>query len=420
MTKPLSVGVIIDLPWRANAGGHIKCWERFAEAAVRHPQQVDLTLHLLGDENNGRKLTDNVRYQLHPAKFSSSKLPFLKGVADHTDLARYNTAIVRHLSKHHLIHITHAPFALSNAALRYARQNQKPLCCSIHTDTPGYTEVFTRQIIQRLCGRNAFSRWLLDKRHIAHKRAIAIEKKIIDCWRYCDWIMYSRDADKQTLNQYLPQMQHSHLRRGIDKDKFHPKHAERARLCRHYGIDSNALINLYVGRLDDAKNIETLLQALQQLKDTQQSVHTIFIGSGSRAEDIRQRLADSATLAGSIAQEELPWHYASADVFSFPSPFETYGNVVLEAKASGLPVITANQGGTAQLIAQSGTDGYLLDPYAVDAWRDTLLDLQQNPVLRQQIAQHARQHIEQHWPSWEDVFLQDILPVWQRLYNEEN
>ena len=82
----LRVGVLVDLYWSPTAGGHVKTWERLAATATEAGEEIDLTVHFLGDRNATHPLGPHVRYQIHPPLFSSARLPFLSDMPGHTDL----------------------------------------------------------------------------------------------------------------------------------------------------------------------------------------------------------------------------------------------------------------------------------------------------------------------------------------------
>ena len=114
---------------------------------------------------------------------------------------------------------------------------------------------------------------------------------------------------------------------------------------------------------------------------------------------------DKVTWTGFLKGEQLAETYASSDVFLFPSPTETFGNVVLEALASGLPVIGANCGGVKNLVID-GKTGFLCEPKNLRAFRYHLEKVLTNPELRSTLSIEARKfalHL-----SWEEIFHQLI------------
>jgi glycosyltransferase involved in cell wall biosynthesis len=114
---------------------------------------------------------------------------------------------------------------------------------------------------------------------------------------------------------------------------------------------------LYTGRLVKEKDLEDLIQALHQLRLRGVDFLPVFAGEGPMRNRIEEQIPDSRIL-GFVHGEELSRIYASSDLFVFPSTTETFGNVVLEAFASGIPVVGVDSGGVADLISD-GEDGFI-------------------------------------------------------------
>jgi glycosyltransferase involved in cell wall biosynthesis len=409
----LSVGVLIDLLWREQAGGHVKCWERLAEAARAFPESLDLTVHLLAEQPRTVELAPNARYVLHRPLAGTHKLKFLHGIADHTDLAPLYPGLIPHLRRHNVIHATDSFFALARTARYYARITGRPLVSSIHTNTPAYTRLYAAKVL----GRLRLGRWLLARVDLAERYARGMEKKQARYLAGCDWVLLSAADEAQALAPSLPQQRVSVLRRGIDKQAFHPARRDRARLAREFGIPEDRFMVLFAGRVDDGKSVMTLAQALRGLLDKGMPVHGLFAGEGGRCETIRELLGDAATLPGSLPHRELAWVYASADLFAFPSRIEVFPNVVIEAGAAGLPVLAATQG--ARLcILEPGVDGWLIDDDLPEVWAAAIAALVRDPERGRRMGQAARQRIESGWPSWEQVLAEDLLPVWSQVCRE--
>ena len=127
------------------------------------------------------------------------------------------------------------------------------------------------------------------------------------------------------------------MARGVDTRQFNPARRSTA-LRRSWGAGPNDLVVMYVGRLAAEKNLPAVLQAYSMMRVVQPSAKLVLVGDGPE----RARLArefPQAIFSGIRVREHLATHYASADVFLFPSITETYGNVTVEAMASGLAVI---------------------------------------------------------------------------------
>ena len=115
----LSVGVIVGLFRSPSAGGHVKCWERLAEAATG--EDLDLTVYFLGEERGVVPVAGNVRYVVLEPLLSTASFRFLDKIADHTDLAPIHPGVLGHLRKHQVIHTTDAYFSLAKTAQYFAR-----------------------------------------------------------------------------------------------------------------------------------------------------------------------------------------------------------------------------------------------------------------------------------------------------------
>lgn len=136
--------------------------------------------------------------------------------------------------------------------------------------------------------------------------------------------------------------------RGVDVERFHP--AKRTEiLAERYGVEASEFSFLYVGRVSREKNLHVLTEAYQLLLDQGISARLVVTGDGPYRADMEAALQGSpAVFTGYLGGDELCGVYASADVLVFPSATDTFGNVVLEAQASGIPVIVSDQGGPAE------------------------------------------------------------------------
>ncbi|HZY86673.1 MAG TPA: glycosyltransferase family 1 protein, partial [Gemmataceae bacterium] len=145
--------------------------------------------------------------------------------------------------------------------------------------------------------------------------------------------------------------------RGVDAQAFHPRHRD-PELRRALGVEDGAPLLLYVGRLAAEKNLEALLAAFARLRQGRPRLRLALVGDGPLAEDLRRRQSLGVVLAGVQRGAALSRWYASGDVFAFPSCSETFGNVVLEAQASGLPVVGFDCQGVNERVTP-GRDGLL-------------------------------------------------------------
>ena len=168
-----------------------------------------------------------------------------------------------------------------------------------------------------------------------------------------------------------------------------------------YGITAPLLL-LYVGRIAPEKDISTLSLAMQNLPESIRSqVHWLVVGDWPMMPELRAQAPSNVTFTGYKHGEELAELYASADLFVFPSSTETFGNVVVEAMASGLPVIGANSGGVKDLIIP-GQTGSLLEPRNADAFVQEISNFVNQPEQLLAMGLEARQQALTR--SWKSIF----------------
>ena len=412
---PLSVGVIVDLFQSPSAGGHVKCWERIAEAA--RGSDVDLTVYFLGKEPAVISLAENVRYVHVEPVLDTSSFRFLDGIPGHTDLAPIHLRVLNSLRRHHLLHSTDAFFSLARTAQVLSRWSRRGLVASIHTDMPGYTRLYSKQILRRVFGDGFWGRTLRDRWRWHERLGASMQRRLDRYLHCCDWAMASDSSQLGTVERSVPKGRLSLLRRGIDRDAFHPRHRDRARLESELGIPANRVALLFVGRVDAGKDVLTLARAARILRDRGLPVHMVFAGEGTQTREICELLGDRVTLLGSVPQKELSWLYASSDLFVFPSQIEIFPNVVLEAKASALPVLVSSAGGPAKLVRHPGPaqreDGFVVASNDSYVWAEAIASLLHDPARRRAMGEEARRTIERTWPSWQQVLHEDLLPVWQ-------
>lgn len=417
MEHRLCVGVIVDLFWEPDAGGHVKCWERFAEAAIAEPD-LDLTVYFLGEKKEVITLAPNVRYMTRRPLLDTNRLWFLEKMPDHTDLAPFHPRFVRHWRRLHVLHTTDAYFTLARTALKFARWTGRPLVNSIHTDTPRYTRVYSERAVSRLFGGGRFGRWITLRARVHERMGAMMQRKLDRYVQRCDWVL-GNNIEETPSRTAIPADRYSVLRRGIDKDAFHPDRRDRPRLRYRYGIPEDRFVMLFAGRLDPDKSVMTAARAARMLLDRGVPVHALFAGEGSQRREVEALLGANATLTGTVSQQELAWLYASSDLFVFPSRNEISPNVVVEAKACGLPIVVSAEGGSSRFIREHAEDGVILNDNDPAHWAEEIELLCLDSDRRVAMGHRARRSVENEWPSWSDVLRQDLIPVWRRVAQEK-
>jgi glycosyltransferase involved in cell wall biosynthesis len=215
-------------------------------------------------------------------------------------------------------------------------------------------------------------------------------------WSYVIWfynqldevMVPSRSTRDQLLRRGLSPEKTRPLPRWVDTQRFSPEHADPGVVERMGAMAGVRL--LYAGRVSKEKNLGLLADAFAELESRGVPVTLIVAGDGPYRADMERRLAGhSAIFTGFLPQDELARVYASTDLLVFPSTTDTFGNVVLEAQASGLPVIVSDQGGPHELILP-GKTGLVVpgnDKAALVAAMARLVD---SPEGRAGMAQEAR------------------------------
>jgi glycosyltransferase involved in cell wall biosynthesis len=171
--------------------------------------------------------------------------------------------------------------------------------------------------------------------------------------------------------------------------------------ARRAGRHDGPLIVLHVGRLIPRKGVDRLLRAAAAAA-AEASLRVVLVGSGPEEPALR-RLARELRLdvefRGFVDQPDLPAVYAEADVFTFPTLDDPFGIVVLEAAASGLPLVASPFGGATPDVVRDGVNGFVVDPRDTGAWARALAALAHDPALRTRLGAAARAAVRDRTPE---------------------
>ncbi len=254
-----------------------------------------------------------------------------------------------------------------------------------HTDIPGYVKCLTDDDnLEQLAWR--CMRWFYG----------AMDKVYVPSRHYMD-LLAENGIEKSKLER---------LPRGVDTNHFSPQKRSRDSM-RAYGCNGG-LKYLYVGRISREKNLEILLKAFQGLSArTEKKFDLILTGDGPDRRDLEERYGgDNVVFTGFLHGDELARIYASADVFVFPSATDTFGNVVLEAQASGLPVIVADKGGPPEIIKRQRS-GIVVKAGDIEELAGAMKAMMDDAGLRADLSQRALLTARDY--NW-DVALENFIP----------
>lgn len=187
------------------------------------------------------------------------------------------------------------------------------------------------------------------------------------------------------------------LGRGVDTELFTP--ARRSpELRASWGLREDELAVLYVGRIAPEKNLQLAVDTFRALQGIREDARFVLVGDGPLVEELKSRNSDFV-FCGMREGEDLASHYASGDLFLFPSLTETFGNVVLEAMASGLPVVAFDCAAAEQHIA-AYRSGIVVKPGHDAAFLHAAVTLAADKVVMRGIRVAARHHALEHtWPQ---------------------
>ena len=163
------------------------------------------------------------------------------------------------------------------------------------------------------------------------------------------------------------------------------------------GSSPGAVNVLYAGRLSKEKGVDLLADAFLEAHRRDPQLHLVLAGGGPEEGLLRARLGERATFLGWVTGDALAQVYASADTFLFASTTETFGQVILEAQASGLPVVAVDRGGPACLIEHGETG--LLATGEVNALADAVVEVTSTRLLAERIGRGALAAVRGR--SWE-------------------
>jgi glycosyltransferase involved in cell wall biosynthesis len=268
---------------------------------------------------------------------------------------------------------TEGPLGLS--ALRAARRLQIPVISGFHTNFQQYSRHYGLGLLTRVLTN--YLRWFHNRSQLTLVPSAS-----------------------QSLELQRRSFERVHLlARGVDSQLFHP--AKRSSALRtDWDLADDELAVLHVGRIAAEKNLTLLVRSFRALQERypQRRMKLILVGDGPQRAALQKELPD-AVFCGMQRDQALAAHYASADLFLFPSLSETFGNVLLEALASGLAVVAYDQAAAGQHI-RHGHNGALAMPGDEEAFIDNACWLLEDPETLRRMRLNARQHAShQGWPA---------------------
>jgi glycosyltransferase involved in cell wall biosynthesis/predicted metal-dependent phosphoesterase TrpH len=267
-----------------------------------------------------------------------------------------------------LVHVV-SPGPAGIAAMAVARIARTPLVGSYHTELTAYAGI-----------RSGDSHL-----EVAARAAIGL------FYGQCSVVLSpSQSADESLRGLGVDRERITRWARGVDLGLYDPG------LRDPEGLPGDVRV-LYAGRLTKEKGVDLLAEAFTRARERDPRLHLILAGGGPEEDALRNRLGDGATFLGWLGREDLARAYASSDIFLFCSRTDTYGQVIVEAQASGLPVVAVAAGGPLSLIADGHTG--CLRPPDGDSLAAAVVQLAGSSFLRDRLAQAGLASVKGH--TWD-------------------
>ncbi|KAK4446968.1 glycosyltransferase [Podospora aff. communis PSN243] len=269
-------------------------------------------------------------------------------------------------------------------------ENQVPIICNFQTDLAGYCNILFPPPFSNLA--------VLV---FAHVQSFLFNHSSVKTLFYP-----SRFIRRYLEEQRVQSDKLEILQRGVDTELFHP--SKQSAALRKRLAPNNEIILICVSRLGGEKGFDFLAEAAKELdaRGLNFKLHTV---GGNRNAAVEVEIKDSFSdlvdkgrveFAGFLVGEELARAYASADIFLHCSVTETFGLVVLESMASGVPVVARDEGGPSDTV-RDGETGFLTPPESLDAFVEKVLLLARDAPLRERFKKNARAEAEE--ATWDKI-----------------
>jgi glycosyltransferase involved in cell wall biosynthesis/predicted metal-dependent phosphoesterase TrpH len=270
--------------------------------------------------------------------------------------------------RYDLLHLC-SPGPAGVAAALIARTMELPLVGSYHTELGAYAGLRSGDLRLRA----------------------GMDAGLAAFYGLCSVVLSPSDPADESLRALgIPSSRIARWDRGVDTARFDPS-------LREPPARTGELTVLYAGRLTKEKGVDLLADAFLRAHARDPRLRLALAGGGPEEPALRERLGEHAVFLGWLEGDALARAYASADLFLFASSTDTFGQVILEAQASGVPVVAVAEGGPRTLI-EDGRTG-LLRPADPDALAAALCELAAAPALRGRVAAAALQEVRGR--TWE-------------------
>lgn len=198
--------------------------------------------------------------------------------------------------------------------------------------------------------------------------------------------------------------------RGVDTHLFNFKRRDQ-HLRYSWGADEKTKVLISVGRIAPEKNLDLILKTYEALQFMADQIKLVMVGDGPLKEQFQKRYP-GIIFPGMLSQTELAKYYASSDLFVFPSQTETFGNVTLEALASGIPVLAFDCAAAKDWV-QTGMNGWLVSENNQEGFAEHAVSILKQPLVLDQVTQSTRQQVIHL--DWSQITEQVEMVLWDAI-----
>ena len=361
----------------------------FADVLQRHFDGVSNTIHQLADHMPAHiepiflvalppKEEDDFQFPVYQLPYFS--LPFYKDYRVGLPGRMKELSQILEDFQPHLVHYT-SPSLMGRYAIKYAQKKHLPLTCIYHTHFHSYMEYYFGPV-QPLV-------WMMSKL----------------AWRLSKWFYTQPDrtfVPSEPMKEFLlglgvKEEQIAYFRRGINPTHYGPQF-QTDEIRKKWGLGGKKII-LMVSRLVEEKEMRTLKRLYDVIDKEREDIRFLITGDGPARTSLERHMK-RAVFTGKQTKSDLAAIYASSDVFVFPSITETFGNVVLESLASGLPAVVAAAGGPKGIV-EAAKAGFAVEPKNPRAFADRLYEILDDEALRKQLSSNGISYAQKQ--DWETI-----------------
>ena len=365
-------------------------------------QKLGHNIHVVARDQQDSTITIN-GIQVH----------YVKGVGNaltrYWRFARSASKRIKELNKQNSFDIIHSNLPLV-PSFAIPNDSAKAIVCAVHSTWKGEAIVTKRDNPKEL---NPNEKSMLRFNFVLRK----YEKKLMK--RSDALIAVSKYTVNELTELYGIEKNKIHvIYNGVDTERFKPR-PNSIELRKEFGLDPEKKMVLFVGRLYHRKGIDTLLRSVPPILKEYRNVKFVISGTGFKQKEeslyalVKElNIEEHVTFLGYVSDEKLPLLYSASDIFVLPAIYENFPFAILEAQATGLPVISTNVGGIPEFLVDN-ENGFVIEPRDPIQLTQKMLALLQDPKLAKTMGNRGRKLIEEKF-DW-NIITNQVIDLYHKL-----